>query len=442
MLNTNLFLDPRVSPTSNRPRIEKCIVSFSHNRYETRRLANHTSIAKARREIAAGKRGISHLVLRAADDNIDQLKFLFLIHGIPIMCYALANLISSSLREIVVIGSEEVRRVLDSFLEVVGANGKSIQFVGEEPGNLSLLNTMRLGRERLTLDANEMILFQPGDLPFMYDIEKVIRDKDIQHHNLILWLNSRHKMFPRCWDDPESEFVQRNYHYRAIDEAHSEIHEIKEPNVYPINLAAVESDIIELLHETRKDGKILKAGFNKALTLPGRFIRLLPVFSHHVIHFKADLNRFREKDDYQFGMHLENFNRGASTLLNTSFTSKVHNDPAFVADVDALEDWEDFESLVHYACRLHGEDGLSRIHPCGEQLLQFREKAMPQLKKQLPIYANFPAYLNSVYRALEMPYEPFDASENYIKPNINPKMVENAYQWYSRKTPQILENIR
>lgn len=430
------------SSALNKPRIEKCIVSFSHNRYESRKVADRISIDKAHREIAAGKRGISHLILRAADDNIDQLKFLFLIHGIPLMCYSLANLIFSSLREIVVIGSEDVKRVLNSFLEVVGTNGKSVQFVGEDPENLSLLNTMRLGREKLSLAADEMTLFQPGDLPFMYDIEKVLHDEDIQNHNLILWLNSRQKMFPACMTDPDSEFVRRNYHYRAIDEDNNELHEIKEPNIYPINLDAIESDIIELLHETRKDGKILKAGFYKALTLPARFIRLLPVFTRHAIYFRSDLERFREKDDYQFGMHLKNFNNGASILLNTSFTSKVHNDPAFVADVDALEDWEDFESLIQYACRLHGEEGLTRVHPCGELLLKFREKAMPRLKKQLPIYTHFPVYLNSVYRTLEMPYEPFDTEGNYIKPNINLKVVENAYRWYSKKNPITLEKTR
>lgn len=404
-------------------------------------MADRASIDKARREIAAGKKGVSHLILRAEDDDIDQLKFLFLINGIPLMCYSLANLIFSNLREIVVIGSEEVKRVLDCFLDIVGPNGKSIQFVGEDSDNLSLLNTMRLGRQRLALAANEMVLFQPGDLPFMYDIEKVLNDEEIQSHNLILWLNSRHKMFPRCWSDPDSEFVQRNYHYRAIEEATGEVHEIKEPNVYPINLGAVESDIIELLHETRKDGKIMRAGFNKALTLPGRFIRLLPVFAYHALHFGSDLKRFRKTDNYQFGMHLKNFNRGASILLDTTFTSKLHDDPAFVADVDALEDWEDFESLIDYSCRLNGEDGLARVHPRGEQLLQFREKGMPRLKKQLPIYANFPVYLNRLYHTLEMGYEPFDASGNY-KPNINPKRVESAYLWYSRKTPLSLENIR
>ena len=239
-----------VPPAVNKPHIEKCIVSFSHNRYESRKAADRISIDKARREIAAGKRGISHLILRGADDDIDQLKFLFLIHGIPLMCYSLANLLFSSLREIVVIGSEEVKRVLDGFLEVVGTNGKSIHFVGEDPQNLSLLNTMRLGRGKLSLAPDEMVLFQPGDLPFMYDIEKVLRDKDIQSHNLILWLNSRQKMFPLCMDDPNSEFVRRNYHYRAIDEDNNELHEIKEPNIYPINLDAVESDIIELFFNT------------------------------------------------------------------------------------------------------------------------------------------------------------------------------------------------
>jgi hypothetical protein len=431
-----------VPPAVNKPHIEKCIVSFSHNRYESRKAADRISIDKARREIAAGKRGISHLILRGADDDIDQLKFLFLIHGIPLMCYSLANLIFSSLREIVVIGSEEVKRVLDGFLEVVGTNGKSIHFVGEDPQNLSLLNTMRLGRGKLSLAPDEMALFQPGDLPFMYDIEKVLRDKDIQSHNLILWLNSRQKMFPLCMADPNSEFVRRNYHYRAIDEDNNELHEIKEPNIYPINLDAVESDIIELLHETRKDGKILKAGFYKALTLPARFIRLLPVFARHAMYFRSDLKRFVKKDEYQFGMHLKNFNNGAAILLNTAFTSKVHNDPAFVADVDALEDWEDFESLIHHACKLHGEDGLTRIHPCGELLLKFKEKVMPRLKKQIPIYADFPAYLNRIYRTLEMPYQPFDADGNYIKPNSNLKVVENAYRWYSKKTPIPLENIR
>ena len=74
----------------NKSSIKKCIISFSHNKYSTRKEADDLSISKAEREVAAGKNGISHLILRAEDDHIDRLKFLFLIRGVPVMCYALS----------------------------------------------------------------------------------------------------------------------------------------------------------------------------------------------------------------------------------------------------------------------------------------------------------------------------------------------------------------
>jgi len=421
----------------NKPFIDKCILSFSHNKAASRLAANRMSIDKAQREIAAGKKGVSHLILRAQDDEIDQLKFLFLIHGIPLMCYALANLLQSSLKEIVVIGSPEVEKVLNRFLEVVPTRDKKIIFAHEEPGNLSLINTMNLGRRKLTLDPNELILFQPGDLPFMYDLEKVLRDKDIEHANLILWLNSKQKMFPRHQEDPDSEFVQRNYHYRAIYEDINELHDIKEPNVYPINLTEVNPDIINHLHSSRKDGKILRAGVKQALGLPIRFLKLLPVMANHYLRFGTDLKRFRKKDQYQFGMHAKNFQKGASILLNTAFKAKLHGDPAFVSDVDALEDWEDFESLTHYARQFHGEKGLTRIHPLGGELLRFKDLGMPKLQRELPMYHDFPAYINRIHQVLQMKHMPFDSQGNYISQNSNHSRTEIAYRWYQRKCEEV-----
>ena len=84
--------------------IDKCILSFSHDKYSSRKKANAIAIAKAEREIAAKRKGVSHLILRAADDQIDCLKFLFPIGGVPAMCYALGNLLISSLKNIVIIG--------------------------------------------------------------------------------------------------------------------------------------------------------------------------------------------------------------------------------------------------------------------------------------------------------------------------------------------------
>ena len=203
---------------NNNIQIEKCIISFSHNKYASHKLADNLSIAKAKGEIKAGKKGISHLILRSRDDEIDRLKFLFLIHGIPVMCYALGNLLCSSLKEIVVVGSTQVQCVLELFLNTVDTFGKKIQFVREDDQNLNLLHTLNLGRNKLSIEDNELILFQPGDLPFLYDLEKVLGFKGNKNHNIILWLNSRQNMFPEFNEKPGSEFVKRNYHYRILND--------------------------------------------------------------------------------------------------------------------------------------------------------------------------------------------------------------------------------
>ena len=424
---------------NNKACIQKCIVSFSHNRVDSRELADEMSIDKARKEVSQGKLGISHLILRAKDDEIDRLKFLFPIHGIPIMCYALGNLLLSSLNEIVVVGSEEVEKVLEKFLEIVGSNGKKIHFAQEDSNNLSMTNTMILGKQKLIPDANELILFQPGDLPFMYDLENVIRDEDIRNHNLILWINSREKMFPRYQDEPESEFVRRNYHYRALEGENGSlrVHEVKEPNIYPINLAAIEIDIIENLHSSRKDGKVLKAGLAKAFKQPGRLLKVFPTLIEHFMFFNSKLKRLRPNDNCQFGMQLKHFNKVTSLLLNTPFLTKINSDPAFVSDVDALEDWEDFESLTHLAQEKHGDEGLSQIHPFGNELIKFRENAMPRLKTQISLYTDFPAYMNNLYESLEMENAPFDTQGKYKFPSEKLDQAERAYNWYCKKSKKV-----
>ena len=419
--------------------IDKCILSFSHDRYISRKKANAAAIAKAEREIASNSNGVSHLILRAADDKIDHLKFLFLINGIPVMCYALGNLLISSLKEIVIVGSQEVEQIATTFLETVGTQGKKVSFVRENPNKLNLFNTLQLGKNQLNLQPNELVLFQPGDLPFMFDIEKILNDSDIQNYNLILWLNSRQMMFPHYRHNPESEFVRRNYHYRALCKKTNELHEVKEPNIYPINLSAVDSDIIDRLHSTRKDGNIIKAGIRKILSMPSRIFKLLPMVTYHALHFKSDLKQFRKKDKYLFGMHRDNFDRAISVLLNTEFTTKFHDDPAFVSDVDALEDWEDFEALTHYANTKHGEKGLTHIHPFGEELLSFREEKMQTLKTKIGMYNDFPSYINSIYRSLKMHTVPFPNGNRYIPHEANSEKngyshkVKHAFSWYSKK---------
>lgn len=425
---------------NNKTSIEKCIISFSHNKYSSRKEADALSLAKAEREIAAGKKGVSHLILRAEDDDIDRLKFLFLIRGIPIMCYALGNLLNSSLREIVVVGSEEVKKVMDRFLDIVGTCGKTIQFVLEDTQHLNLVNTMNLGRELLAPSQDELVLFQPGDLPFLYDLEKVLHLPDNKRYNMVLWLNARQQMFPDFEKNPDSEFVKRNYHYRTLSDQEDGLLDLKEPNLYPINFSMMDSDIIDHLHSSRKDGQIIHAGIQTALQKPLRLLKVLPYFIDHLLTFRSKVNRFRHGDQYQFGMSRKIFHKGASHLLNTPMTTTVHDDPAFVSDVDALEDWEDFESLTHYAEKNHGPEGLETIHPFGKSLARFREEGMPELQTEIPMYQDFPSHINSIYETLKMGYVPFDRGNQYISPNAEAKEVELAYHWYQQKCARLKQN--
>ena len=73
-------------------------------------------------------------------------------------------------------------------------------------------------------------------------------------------------------------------------------------------------------------------------------------------------------------------------MLNIPITTTLHNDPSFVSDVDALEDWEDFESLTHFA---DNQGGLEKIHPFGKELMKFRETEMPGLKEEIPKAVSF-----------------------------------------------------
>ena len=161
--------------------------------------------------------------------------------------------------------------------------------------------------------------------------------------------------------------------------------------------------------------------------------------AYHAIHFRSDLKQFRKEDKYLFGMHRDNFDRAVSVLLDTEFITKFHSDPAFVADVDALEDWEDFEALAHYANIKFGEDGLTHIHPFGEELLHFRKEGMPALKTKIAMYNNFPTYINSLYKSLKMNNVPFPNGSQYVphttdgKKNGCAQKTKHAFSWYSNK---------
>ena len=85
----------------------------------------------------------------------------------------------------------------------------------------------------------------------------------------------------------------------------------------------------------------------------------------------------------------------------------------------------------------HGDEGLSQIHPFGNELIKFRENAMPRLKTQISLYTDFPAYMNNLYESLEMENAPFDTRGKYKFPSEKLDQAERAYNWYCKKSKKV-----
>jgi hypothetical protein len=83
--------------------------------------------------------------------------------------------------------------------------------------------------------------------------------------------------------------------------------------------------------------------------------------------------------------------------------------------------------------------GLAHIHPFGEELIRFREEKMPSLKNKIPMYKDFPTYINSIYRSLKMQHVPFPNGKQYTPASTNSKNEpysqkrEHAFSWYAKK---------
>ena len=65
---------------------------------------------------------------------------------------------------------------------------------------------------------------------------------------------------------------------------------------------------------------------------------------------------------------------------------------------------------------------------------------MPELQKKIPMYQDFPSYLNSIYETLEMGYVPFDKENLYISPNADLKKIKLSYHWYKKKCALLKKN--
>lgn len=220
--------------------ITKALILCSYN--DSGSKSNSHIIEQANNERKKGHKFINHLILRDKTKEIDNVKFNFLLDGIPIMVYSLLNVFRSRVKDVVIVGNKDSEQIFNYFIEYYKPNkyGKNFRFVNEGR-NLKLSNTIKKGKDNLNLNPNELTLLLPADIPFFSDLYPIIKDGTNREYDGILNLNSKEKI---------GKYFPRNYHLDVKKE--DKIYRIKEPNLFLFNLSKLDLNIIDMAYGGRK----------------------------------------------------------------------------------------------------------------------------------------------------------------------------------------------
>ena len=111
--------------------ITKALILCSYNDYGSE--AESHSIVQANNERERGHKFINHLILRDKTQEIDNVKFNFLLDGAPIMVYSLLNVFRSRVKDAIIVGNKDSEQIFNYFMEYYRPHkyGKNFKFVNE-----------------------------------------------------------------------------------------------------------------------------------------------------------------------------------------------------------------------------------------------------------------------------------------------------------------------
>jgi len=347
-------------------------------------------LKQVEKERRAGNFYINHLILRDSKAEIDNLKFLYLIDGVPAIVYVLMNLTKSGLEKIAVVGSRDIKTVIEAFIELYKPKQKII--FEDEGKELSLENTLSKGRSILK-PSHELVYISPADVPFLYDISKIIRNRKHRKYEAVLNLNTKEKV---------GKYFPRNFHLRVGR------FDVKEPNIFlvdlnklPYNLIGIaysdyrkfysehkdkkvpirKEEIEDIIREYWKEPAILRVIPKLVSKFPGVNwqIRLVSFLIEQYTRFDKGIPR----------ISLSSFQDILCLLSDMKIkVLKTNNDPATLEDLDSYEDWCYMNEMM--------KAGTS-FYPHYDEIQRFKE-IMPELKKNIPLLENFEEYINHIFK--------------------------------------------
>lgn len=407
------------------------IIGFSFDKYPSSSIADAKTRSKANEYRKSDSRCVSHLIHRCPINyqfngrnlTIDNLKFHYLLDGIPTAVYGMVNMFRSDLTNIAVVGSRETRIIFEMVRESLAdrLEGKNIVFA-DEGEETSLNNTFQKGKAALReyRDPDEKLtLFQVGDTPLAHDIDPLINDEDAKHYDFILNLNCREIIFSNERNEfaEAYEFFRRNYYSKLRGNRFYSA--FKEANAYLLNLDKIDGDLLKFFTGKRKGGVLGIANLIglAAARQPSKIsdiVKLAALYGqlpHNLIWrgIRKGLNLASLK--YLFNKKFVSktnviFLEGIGNII-TDGRVRVkanHKEFARLADIDSLEDWRFYEELINYAKTEYG--GLDYIYPYADDIKRFKYNYGEELKRSIPMHHNFKAFINERFSRFGL-FEPY-----------------------------------
>jgi len=369
-----------------------------------------TILTQFENERKSGNFYLNHLILRDSTRKstfgIDNAKPLYLIDGIPLIVYILTNLTQSGLEKIAVVGSREIGLVTEAFVELY--HPKQEILFSDEGANWSLDNTLLKGKEKLN-PADELVFISTGDVPFLYDINKIIRNRKYKKYEAVLNLNTKEKV---------GKYFPRNFHLKVGR------YEIKEPNCSEADLNKIPYDLIKILYSDFR--KFYADHANKKIPIKKEeiveiakeywtepaILRAIPKLASKFpgANWKLKLISFLiEKYTSLFDKGLPRISRSSFEdilCLVSNMKIKVlltNNDPATLEDMDSHEDWCYMNEMIR--------KGKSSFYPHYDKVQEFK-KVMPELKKNIDLIRVFEEYINKTFNKFGLFGKPYYTDGN------------------------------
>jgi hypothetical protein len=377
-----------------KPFVTSAIIGASFDNSGPRSVADAKSQKRAEQYIERNSNCVSHIIYRSYGETPDNKKHLYCLAGVPLLVYVIRNAVHSGLEEIIVVGDEEIKTVVEAHNEVFGKT-KNVEWTSEGgKKELSFSNTLAKGAR----SGKQM--FIPGDVPMFCDINNVIYDEDAAHYDIVADLNTYENT---CI--PVEGFL-RNWYFK-IKNYYGETMHAKEPNCVVADFKK-QQKMFNILYSTRKAGELMKSLLQETISEDEKFYRMFPYILRETPYFlaallkKIGLNVGDPGINYSSILGLANPFMGAKVLVKME-----HKSIGRVMDMDSHEDIEHLEHVL-------AEQGLAQAYPYCQDIEHFRTEGIPLLAKQMKMYEDFSAFVNDRRKTVGMPVL-YDAEGRLIK---------------------------